>query len=86
MQGPALFSNRVSMDPARLAEVVVEMPAVKSMKMEKAVTFFAFAEEMMIDRLNKRSRKGLTVPTDGFQNPDVSNRTEFFSDCRAWRQ
>lgn len=69
VQGPALFSNRVSMDPARLAEVVVEMPAVKSMKMEKAVTFFAFAEEMMIDRLNKRSRKGLTVPTDGFQNP-----------------
>ncbi len=39
VQGPALFSNRVSMDPARLAEVVVEMPAVKSMKMEKAVTF-----------------------------------------------
>jgi hypothetical protein len=57
------------LDPARLAEAVVEMPAMKSMNKEKADTFFGFAEEMMIDKQNKPPRKGLAEPADGFQSP-----------------
>jgi hypothetical protein len=65
---PVPVSKHVTMDPGRLAEMVVEMPAVKSMKMENTATYFGYAREMMIDKQNKLSEKNPVTPKNESQN------------------
>jgi hypothetical protein len=60
--------KNMPVDATRIAESILEMPAVKSMAMEKTETYFGFAREMMIDKQNKPAEKGLTVQNAESQN------------------
>ncbi|MCF8090545.1 MAG: hypothetical protein K9L23_21100, partial [Desulfotignum sp.] len=53
--------KNMPMDATRIAESILEMPAVKSMAMEKTETYFGFTREMMIDKLNKPDEKSAAV-------------------------
>jgi hypothetical protein len=63
VQNTTTVSKQITFDPVRMAEAVVEMPAMKSMKMEKAATYFGFAKEMIIDKQNKSSGKKSPMQT-----------------------
>ncbi len=56
-------SKNTPLELTRKAESVLEMPAVKAMKMQKTETYFGFAREMMIDKLNNPDEKGSASPT-----------------------
>jgi hypothetical protein len=53
--------KNMPVDATRIAESVLEMPAVKSMAMEKTEAYFGFAREMMVDKLNKPDEKSPAV-------------------------
>lgn len=65
---PVPVSKHVAMDPVRMAEMVMEMPAVKSMKMENTATYFGYAREMMIDKQNKPAEKNPVTPKNDSQD------------------
>lgn len=60
--------KNMPMDATRIAESILEMPAVKSMAMEKTEAYFGFAREMMIDKQNRSAEKGLTAQNAESQN------------------
>jgi hypothetical protein len=60
--------KNMPVDATRIAESVLEMPAVKSMAMEKTDAYFGFAREMMIDKQNRSAEKGLTAQNAESQN------------------
>lgn len=60
--------KNMPVDATRIAESVLEMPAVKSMAMEKTEAYFGFAREMMIDKQNRSAEKGQTAQNAESQN------------------
>jgi hypothetical protein len=60
--------KNMPVDATRIAESVLEMPAVKSMAMEKTEAYFGFAREMMIDKQNRSAEKDQTAQNAESQN------------------
>ncbi len=73
---PVQASKPMAMDSAAMAETVQEMPAVKTMKMEKADTYFGFAREMMMDRQNKPAPRKSASQLSGPRDPLSANTAD----------
>lgn len=79
-QSPAPVSSSAPMDANRAAEAVLEMPAVKSMKSNKADSYFGYVREMMADKQNKPVGSKTKLPAFESQAPrSVTKDTDYRS-------
>ena len=78
IQTTAPVSSSAPMDATRVAEAVLEMPAVKSMKSNKADNYFGYAREMMADKQNKPVRSKTQLPAfESQESKAVTKDTDF---------